>query len=248
MVQYTGASGSCPDPSLYLVQMYQDLAREIQSFVCSQVGLVSTETQAQLDLLGTQVSALTNSTDLIDRITALQTFLNSLDVNNDGQLDAVVALQQIADNAAAAAAAAQTSADAGRALAEQVSGQLNAFQTQVLASLTAISTTAQTALTQATTTATDLAALQAQVAALPPVVGGVSQEQFDALQTTVSLNGNQLEYCITRDQLDAAICAEHFRVFSAMDAARAAMAAVFAEGCPAPAAGAGYGSNAPQAE
>ncbi len=89
-IQFTAPDGNCPNPMEVLNLQYLALAQKIRSFVCTELAAAQQLTSDQIVQLQSQLTALTESDDLLIKLGELQEFLNSLDGNGDGQLDALV--------------------------------------------------------------------------------------------------------------------------------------------------------------
>lgn len=93
-VNFTPIDGNCPNPMDVLNSQYLALAQKIRGFVCSELASAQQLTESQIAQLQSQLSALTDSEDLLIRLGELQEFLDSLDSDGDGQLDALVNLNR----------------------------------------------------------------------------------------------------------------------------------------------------------
>lgn len=136
--EYTNIEGSCPNPVEVLVAQYTELAQKVKELVCNESALGRAYVDGKVDSLQTQIVALTNNEDLILRIEELQEFLNTLDENGDGKLDALVNIQQQLEDLKTKVAALETKANNNASSITALDNKVSNFQNTTNAAINTI--------------------------------------------------------------------------------------------------------------
>ena len=124
-ITYTTVDGSCPDLNRVLETFSDAFALKVKQFVCAQLGKSHHWTQEQIEDINARIGAISDDPTIAERIARLQSLVNQLDLDGDGQLNDLMGLQELAERALQIANAAQTKATANGqallALTQQVS-------------------------------------------------------------------------------------------------------------------------------
>lgn len=236
MVQYTDNNGACPDISLVMEAVWQNMAKQVRDRICTEIATAMGYTDSEVAKLQAQITGLGDIDGITAKLGELQAFLSSLDENGDGNIDALVTLQQQVEALQAKASELESAVATNSSSISDLAAELQSFVSTTSSTLNemagdvaAVKVTAAQAETKAAEAKAEAADAQ-NLANQANTAAGVNTAEIAGLKQKIE-NLETIDQETVQGIIDAEHCATNARVRDAVNRAAAAFTAEFSLPC-----------------